>query len=167
MPVHGMGTGTSAPSLDDGSTLGSTQNEECRIDSISQSWSVLSGAGDLEKCRVAMAAAEDHLVNRDQKIIKLLEPPFHHATPSPGYIKGYVPGIRENGGQYTHAAVWMAMAFAALGDRKRTWELLDMMNPIRHGSNEKEISIYKVEPYVIAADVYGVAPHQGRGGWTW
>jgi len=153
--------------FDNGSPLGSSHNEECQIDSISQSWSVLSGAGEKTRSALAMQAVDKHLVDRDQNLIKLLEPPFSNSTSDPGYIKGYVPGVRENGGQYTHAAVWMVMAFAKLGDPKRTWELLKMVNPINHGKTEAEISVYKTEPYVTAADVYGVSPHNGRGGWTW
>jgi len=153
--------------FDDGSPLGSSQNDECRIDSISQSWSVLSGAGEKSRSAAAMSAVDQHLIDRNQNLVKLLEPPFNHSASDPGYIKGYVPGVRENGGQYTHAAIWMVMAFAALGDQKRTWELLKMINPINHGKTDTEISIYKAEPYVMAADVYGVSPHNGRGGWTW
>src|SRR5450756_783684 len=100
-------------------------------------------------------------------MIQLLDPPFDKSTLNPGYIKGYVPGVRENGGQYTHAAIWTVMAFAALGDSRRAWELFDMINPVNHASSETAIATYKVEPYVVAADVYAVAPHTGRGGWTW
>jgi cellobiose phosphorylase len=114
-----------------------------------------------------MAAVDKRLVDRNQNLVKLLEPPFNNSASDPGYIKGYVPGVRENGGQYTHAAIWMVMAFATLGDQKRTWDLLQMINPINHGKTDAEISIYKAEPYVVAADVYGVSPHNGRGGWTW
>jgi cyclic beta-1,2-glucan synthetase len=153
--------------FDDGSPLGSTGNSECRIDSIAQSWSVLSGAGDPERARMAMDAADQHLIHRNQAIIQLLDPPFDKSDMNPGYIKGYVPGVRENGGQYTHAAIWMAMAFAKLGDSKRAWELMTMINPINHGNSPESIATYKVEPYVAAADVYAVHPHMGRGGWTW
>ncbi len=153
--------------FDDGSPLGSASNSECRIDSIAQSWSVLSGAGDAERSRVAMESLDKLLVRRDHKLIQLLDPPFDKSDLDPGYIKGYVPGVRENGGQYTHAAIWTAMAFAALGDGGRAWELLAMINPINHGSSSEEIAIYKGEPYVAAADVYAVPPHIGRGGWTW
>jgi cyclic beta-1,2-glucan synthetase len=153
--------------FDDGSPLGSIVNPECRIDSIAQSWAVLSGAGDPEHSRIAMDAADQHLIHRDQAIIQLLEPPFDKSDLNPGYIKGYVPGVRENGGQYTHAAIWMAMAFAKLGDSKRAWELMTMINPVNHGSSPESIATYKVEPYVAAADVYAVSPHTGRGGWTW
>jgi len=153
--------------FDDGTPLGAAGNEECRIDSISQSWAVLSGGGDAKRVTTAMESAYKNLVHQDSRIIQLLEPPFDKSGLNPGYIKGYVPGVRENGGQYTHAAVWMIMAFAKLGDKKRVWELLDMINPINHGKTSEEISIYKVEPYVLAADVYARAPHTGRGGWTW
>ena len=153
--------------FDDGSPLGSASNPECRIDSIAQSWSVLSGAGSAEHSRAAMEAVDKLLVRREHRLIQLLDPPFDKSDLNPGYIKGYVPGVRENGGQYTHAAVWTAMAFAALGDSSRAWELLAMINPINHASSPEEIEIYKGEPYVVAADVYGVSPHIGRGGWTW
>jgi cellobiose phosphorylase len=153
--------------FDDGSPLGSAGNLECRIDSISQSWSVLSGAGDPERSRMAMEAVDKLLVRRDHNLIQLLDPPFDKSDLNPGYIKGYVPGVRENGGQYTHAAIWTAMAFAALGDGSRAWELLAMINPINHASSPEEIAIYKGEPYVAAADVYAAPPHIGRGGWTW
>jgi cyclic beta-1,2-glucan synthetase len=153
--------------FDDGSPLGSASNTECRIDSIAQSWSVLSGAGDAERSRMAMDAVEKHLVRRDHKLVQLLAPPFDKSNLDPGYIKGYVPGVRENGGQYTHGAIWAAMAFAALGDRRRAWELLTIINPVNHGRSIEEIETYKVEPYVVAADVYAVSPHSGRGGWTW
>jgi cellobiose phosphorylase len=153
--------------FDDGSPLGSAENPECRIDSIAQSWSVLSGAGDAERARMAMEAADQHLVHRDQVLIQLLDPPFDKSDLNPGYIKGYVPGVRENGGQYTHGAIWMAMAFAQLGDSRRAWELMTMINPVNHASAPESIETYKVEPYVVAADVYALSPHTGRGGWTW
>lgn len=153
--------------FDDGTPLGSAENEECKIDALAQSWSVLSGAGDEKRAMQAMVAADKHLVNRDKKIIQLLEPPFDKTELDPGYIKGYVPGVRENGGQYTHAAIWTVMAFAKLGNHERTAELLQMINPISHGSSEHGMKVYKAEPYVMAADVYGVHPHIGRGGWTW
>jgi cellobiose phosphorylase len=153
--------------FDDGTPLGSSVNEECKIDSIAQSWSVLSGAGDAERTQTAMESAYKNLVQKDAGIIQLLNPPFDKSELNPGYIKGYVPGIRENGGQYTHAAVWMIIAYAKLGDNKRVWELLSMINPINHGKTSTAIAIYKVEPYVLAADVYAGVPHAGRGGWTW
>jgi cellobiose phosphorylase len=153
--------------FDDGQPLGSISNPECKIDSIPQSWSVISGAGDRRRNIQAMAAVDERLVRRDSGIIQLFDPPFDKSPLNPGYIKGYVPGVRENGGQYTHAAVWMTMAFALMGDHARAWELFNMINPVRHGGTAKDIAVYKVEPYVVAADVYAVPPHTGRGGWTW
>jgi cellobiose phosphorylase len=153
--------------FDDGSLLGSATNTECRIDSIAQSWSVLSGAGDPLRMRQAMESVDALLVHRDQKLIQLLAPPFDKSKMEPGYIKGYVPGVRENGGQYTHAAIWAAMAFAALRDNQRLWDLLSIINPINHARSPEEADIYKVEPYVVASDVYALFPHVGRGGWTW
>jgi cellobiose phosphorylase len=153
--------------FDDGTPLGSASNPECQIDSIAQSWSVLSGAGDAERSAMAMEAVDKRLVRRDHELIQLLVPPFDRSNLNPGYIKGYVPGVRENGGQYTHAAIWTAMAFAELGDSRRAWELLAIINPMNHGRSTEEIETYKVEPYVVAADVYAVSPHIGRGGWTW
>jgi cellobiose phosphorylase len=153
--------------FDDGSPLGSAGNAECRIDSIAQSWSVLSGAGGAERSRAAMEALDRHLVRREDGLVKLLDPPFDKSASNPGYIKGYVPGVRENGGQYTHAAIWAAMAFAELGDSRRAWELFSMINPVNHAKSAAAVATYKVEPYVMAADVYAAAPHTGRGGWTW
>jgi cellobiose phosphorylase len=153
--------------FDDGTPLGSAGNAECAIDSIAQSWSVLSGAGDPKRSQLALEALDQHLVHRDTGIIQLLDPPFDKSSLNPGYIKGYVPGVRENGGQYTHAAIWAAMAFAASGNRQRAWELLTLINPVNHGLDAETVAIYKTEPYVVAADVYAVAPHTGRGGWSW
>lgn len=153
--------------FDDGTPLGSAGNPECQIDSIAQSWSVLSGAGAPERVRLAMDSLYQRLVRREDALIQLLDPPFDSSTLNPGYIRGYVPGVRENGGQYTHGAIWAAMAFARMGDSARAWELLGMINPVNHGKSAEAIATYKVEPYVIAADVYGVAPHTGRGGWSW
>ncbi len=153
--------------FDDGTPLGSAGNDECQIDAISQSWAVLSGAADPQRARTAMKSLERRLVQRDAAIVKLLDPPFDHSDLDPGYIRGYVPGVRENGGQYTHGAVWAAMAFAALGDGARAWEVFDLINPIGHARNPEAVATYRVEPYVVAADVYAVAPHVGRGGWTW
>ncbi len=153
--------------FDDGTPLGSHTNTECRIDSIAQSWSVLSGAAPVERQQLAMTALDAHLVRRDAGLVQLLDPPFDKSPLDPGYIKGYVPGVRENGGQYTHAAIWATMAFAQLGDSARAWELLRMINPVNHGSDPARVDIYKVEPYVVSADVYAVAPHIGRGGWSW
>ncbi|MBD9481519.1 cyclic beta 1-2 glucan synthetase [Pseudomonas sp. PDM14] len=152
--------------FDDGTPLGSAANEECRIDSIAQSWSVLSNAAGDDRRRTAMDSLERHLLRRDVGLVQLLDPPFDKGALDPGYIKGYVPGVRENGGQYTHAAIWAGMAFAALGDSVRAWELLRLINPVSHG-DDAAIAVYKAEPYVVAADVYGVAPHEGRGGWSW
>ncbi|OEZ60065.1 N,N'-diacetylchitobiose phosphorylase [Duganella sp. HH105] len=153
--------------FDDGTPLGSHTNEECQIDSISQSWGVLSGAADPVRVRGAMEQVNQRLVRRDSGIIQLLDPPFDKAGPNPGYIRGYVPGVRENGGQYTHAAIWTAMAFARLGETERAWELARMINPVQHGGTPEGMARYKVEPYVVTADVYAVAPHVGRGGWSW
>lgn len=157
--------------FDDGTPLGSASNVECRIDSISQSWSVLSGAGEeagnLARSRLAMQSVNNHLVRGDDALVQLLDPPFDSANLDPGYIRGYVPGVRENGGQYTHAAIWAAMAFAALGERERAWELMNMINPVNHALSAKGVATYKVEPYVVTADVYAVTPHTGRGGWSW
>ncbi len=153
--------------FDDGTPLGSAKNTECRIDSISQSWSVLSGAGDAQRARMAMEALDRRLVRREHALVQLLDPPFDTSNLNPGYIKGYVPGVRENGGQYTHAAIWAAMAFAALGDNPRAWELFEMINPLNHASGPEGMATYKVEPYVVAADVYALSPHTGRGGWSW
>ncbi|MGI8907909.1 MAG: GH36-type glycosyl hydrolase domain-containing protein [Candidatus Sumerlaeaceae bacterium] len=153
--------------FDNGDPLGSASNQECRIDSISQSWSVLSGAGDPDRRESAMKSLSEHLVRDNDAIVLLLEPPFDTSPQEPGYIKGYVPGVRENGGQYTHAAIWAAMAFATMGNTGRAWELMALINPVMHGSTPESISTYRVEPYVVAADVYGRPPHTGRGGWTW
>ncbi|MBU2642214.1 MAG: cyclic beta 1-2 glucan synthetase, partial [Gammaproteobacteria bacterium] len=153
--------------FDDGTPLGSSSNDECQIDSISQSWAVISKGGDPERARQAMAAVDQRLVRRDKQIIQLLDPPFDTSDLEPGYIKGYIPGVRENGGQYTHAAIWTTMAFAMMGDTERAWEFFAMLNPVNHGSTAESIERYKVEPYVMCADIYGVSPHTGRGGWTW
>ncbi|HEY0332419.1 MAG TPA: glucoamylase family protein [Stenotrophomonas sp.] len=153
--------------FDNGTPLGSAQSEECRIDSISQSWSVLSGVAAPARAEQALDALYTHLVRRDAGLIQLLDPPFDLTSEDPGYIRGYVPGVRENGGQYTHAAVWAAMAFAQQGDAARAWELAGMINPINHSLDQDAVQTYRVEPYVLAADVYAVAPHVGRGGWTW
>jgi cellobiose phosphorylase len=153
--------------FDDGSPLGSAKNPECRIDSIAQSWAVLSGAGDAERSHLAMEALNKRLIHRDIGIVQLLEPPFDKSNLNPGYIKGYVPGVRENGGQYTHGAIWAAMAFATLGDNRRAWEIMTMINPVNHARSSEAVATYKVEPYVVAADIYALAPHIGRGGWTW
>jgi cellobiose phosphorylase len=153
--------------FDDGSPLGSAGNAECQIDSIAQSWSVLSGVASPERARQAMDAMHARLVRPEQRLVKLLDPPFDQKGPNPGYIAGYVPGVRENGGQYTHGAIWAAMAFAALGDRERAWSVMETINPVRHVATPEGMDRYKAEPYVVAADVYSVPPHSGRGGWSW
>ncbi len=153
--------------FDDGTPLGSATNTECRIDSIAQSWGVLSGAAEPARGARAMAAVEKYLVRRGDDLILLFTPPFDQASPDPGYIKGYLPGVRENGGQYTHAAIWSVLAFAALGDGDKAGELFALLNPINHASSRTGVYRYKVEPYVVAADIYAQPPHVGRGGWTW
>ena len=153
--------------FDDGQPLGSSVNPECQIDSVAQSWAVLSGAGEPVRSRLAMEAFNKHLVHREHGLIQLLNPPFDKSDMNPGYIKGYVPGVRENGGQYTHAAIWAAMAYAKLGDSFHAWELLNIINPLNHAGSPEDTAIYKVEPYVVAADVYALSPHIGHGGWTW
>ncbi|MDD5259858.1 MAG: glucoamylase family protein [bacterium] len=153
--------------FDNGQVLGSAANSECRIDSLPQSWAVISGATGKERAKMAMDQVDQLLVNRKDSLIKLFDPPFDTGTSNPGYIKGYVPGVRENGGQYTHAAIWTVLAFAILKDSKRAWELLAMINPILHSATADACDIYKVEPFVMAADVYAGKGHAGRGGWTW
>ena len=152
---------------DDGTPLGSATNSECRIDSIAQSWGIISAAAEPARGARAMAAVDQHLIRRPDGLVLLLTPPFDHTSHDPGYIKGYVPGIRENGGQYTHAAVWALIAFAAMGDGDKASELFRMLNPINHSNSRAGAQRYKVEPYVVAGDVYAEAPHVGRGGWTW
>jgi cellobiose phosphorylase len=153
--------------FDNGEPLGSRINRECQIDSLPQSWSVISRAGDPQRARQAMRAVDARLIRRDVGLIQLFDPPFNHSALNPGYIKGYFPGVRENGGQYTHGAIWATMAFALMGDTDRAWDLFALLNPIHHSVTSSQIATYQVEPYVMAADVYGVAPHIGRGGWTW
>jgi len=153
--------------FDNGEPLGSHLNDECQIDCLPQTWSVISRAGDPERSRQAMQSLNERLVRREAKLIQLLDPPFDRSQLNPGYIKGYVPGVRENGGQYTHAAVWTVLAAALEGNNELAWELFALLNPINHGTTASDIATYKVEPYVIAADVYWVPPHTGRGGWTW
>jgi cyclic beta-1,2-glucan synthetase len=153
--------------FDDGTPLGSAASEECRIDSIAQSWAVISGAGDIERAAHAMAAVEQNLIHVKDKLAVLFTPPFDKTSLEPGYVKGYPPGIRENGGQYTHAAMWTVMAFAALGEGDKAVQLLSLLNPINHTRTRGDVHRYKVEPYVTAADVYSAPVHVGRGGWTW
>lgn len=153
--------------FDNGTPLGSIENEECTIDSLSQSWSVLSGAGKEDRVKEAMAAVERNLIKKDKGIIALLTPAFDKSTLQPGYIKGYLPGVRENGGQYTHAAIWVVLAFSKLKMEDKAWSLFNMINPINHTKSYFNCQNYKVEPYVMTADIYDVEPHIGRGGWSW
>ena len=152
---------------DDGAPLGSNQNQECQIDAIAQSWAVLSGAGDPQRSRQAMQSVLDRLVRPQDRLALLFTPPFDRTPHDPGYIKGYLPGIRENGGQYTHAATWTAWAFADLGDGKQAGALFDLLNPINQADTPEKADIYRVEPYVICADIYSQSPYVRRGGWTW
>jgi cyclic beta-1,2-glucan synthetase len=152
---------------DDGAPLGSASSTEAKIDSVAQSWSVISGAGDPHRARIAMDSVYRHLVREDEKLIMLLEPPFDATPEDPGYIRGYLPGVRENGAQYTHAALWVVQAAAMLGDRDRAFELYQMINPVTHAMEPEQVHKYRVEPYVVAADVYTAEGHLGRGGWTW
>ena len=153
--------------FDDGTPLGSAQNDECQIDALPQAWSVISGMANAARAESAMDAVQKRLVRIDDKLIQLFDPPFDKGTLQPGYIKGYVPGIRENGGQYTHAATWVALATALQGRGDRALELWNLINPVNHAITADEVQRYKVEPYVVCADVYGAPPHTGRGGWTW
>ena len=153
--------------FDDGTALGSRENDECKIDSLPQSWSVISGAAKKSRALEAMNAVDRYLLNEEKGIILLLAPPFNNSKLAPGYIKGYVPGVRENGGQYTHAATWVILAWTLLGDGNKAWKYYNMINPINHSSNEISANNYKVEPYVMAADIYLREPHGGRGGWSW
>ncbi len=153
--------------FDDGTPLGSKQNDECQIDSLSQSWSVISGFGDVERTRKAMNSVDERLIKSDEKLALLLTPPFDKTALDPGYIKGYPPGIRENGGQYTHAAAWTIIAFAMLGNGDKAHEIFAMINPINHTKTAEDVKTYRTEPYAIAADIYSNPQHVGRGGWTW
>ncbi len=152
---------------DDGTPLGSRQDIECQIDAIAQSWAVISGAGDPDRSRQAMQSALDHLVKPQDRLSLLFTPPFDKTTQDPGYIKGYLPGTRENGGQYTHAAIWTAWAFARLGEGKQATALFELLNPIFQSDSPEKAAVYRVEPYVICADIYSQAPYVRRGGWTW
>ena len=153
--------------FDDGTPLGSVQNEECKLDSLTQSWAVLSGAAQPRRAERAMNAVRAHLVRRDAQIVLLLTPPFDRMAHDPGYIKGYLPGVRENGGQYTHAALWAVIALARLGMGDEAMELFHMINPINHMRTPEDTERYRAEPYAVAADVYAHPMHIGRGGWTW
>jgi cellobiose phosphorylase len=153
--------------FDDGTPLGSARNAECRIDAISQSWATLSKVGAADRVAKALDALDEQLVDETSGLIRLLTPPFDVSEPDPGYIRGYLPGVRENGGQYTHAAIWTVMAFIDAGRTDRAWQLFDLINPVRHGMSASTIDTYRVEPYVAVADVLSIDPHQGRGGWSW
>jgi cellobiose phosphorylase len=153
--------------FDDGTPLGSARNDECQIDALPQAWSVISGAADPGRSAKAMAAVDERLVDLKGKLIRLFTPPFDAGKLQPGYIKGYVPGIRENGGQYTHGVTWVILATALQGRCDRAVELWNLLNPVNHARTPADVEHYKVEPYVICADVYGAPPHTGRGGWTW
>jgi cyclic beta-1,2-glucan synthetase len=153
--------------FDDGTALGSSANDECQIDSLSQSWSVIVGTGDSERAKKALRSVDARLVDSSARIIKLLSPPFFEGSAEPGFIKGYLRGIRENGGQYTHAATWVVIAHAMLGHGSRAFELFQMLNPITHSMGTEGANRYQGEPYVLCGDVYGVAPHEGRAGWSW
>ncbi len=152
---------------DDGTWLGSKDSDECKIDSIAQTWAVISGAADPARAAQAMASVRRHLVDRAPRLVKLFTPPFEHTTHDPGYIRSYPPGLRENGGQYSHAAMWTILATARLGDGGAAVDLFDLLNPINHALTAETVAHYRVEPYVVAADIYSVPPHAGRGGWTW
>jgi cyclic beta-1,2-glucan synthetase len=153
--------------FDDGTPLGTAQGDECRIDSLSQSWAVISKMADPARARQAMQAVESHLVKPEPEIIELFTPPFDKTPLDPGYIKGYLPGVRENGGQYTHAASWVVIASALLGERTKAFEFFSYLNPVHHSKDPSSMNRYKIEPYVLAGDVYSQAPHVGRGGWSW
>jgi cyclic beta-1,2-glucan synthetase len=153
--------------FDDGTTLGSAKNTDCQIDSIAQTWGLISGAADRERARQAMMSVQDRLVRHSEGLILLLDPPFELGPCDPGYIKGYLPGIRENGAQYTHAAAWVVQAMTLLGHGRLAHGLFTILNPICHSQSQEQVTRYKVEPYVVASDVYSQRPHVGRGGWTW
>jgi cyclic beta-1,2-glucan synthetase len=153
--------------FDDGTPLGSANRAECRIDAIAQNWAVLSGAADPQRARQAMDEVEGQLIMRPEGVARLFTPPFDVSEPDPGYIRAYPPGVRENGGQYTHGATWSIFAYAALDRQDRAGSLFWLVNPVNHARTREQAQVYKVEPYVVAADVYSVPPHVGRGGWTW
>jgi cellobiose phosphorylase len=153
--------------FDDGRPLGSAKNSHCQIDLLPQAWAVISGAADPNRAQQALEVSLERLVDSRENMIRLFDPPFDGTDMDPGYIRGYIPGVRENGGQYTHAAVWAVMAVAKLGNAKEAWRLFSMLNPIHHADSPERATKYKVEPYVLAADVYSAKGHKGRGGWTW
>lgn len=152
---------------DDGTPLGSHRSEECKIDSLPQSWSILTQGSQNDRGKRAMESVEEHLASEDARLIRLFTPPFDKTQKDPGYIKGYPPGIRENGGQYTHAAIWAVWALTKLGQGDRAFKLFSYLNPVTHSLDIKNANTYKVEPYVVAADIYSTPPHVGQGGWTW
>ncbi|MBZ9628038.1 hypothetical protein LB450_07985 [Psychroflexus sp. CAK1W] len=152
---------------DDGTPLGSKENTECKIDAISQAWSIFSEVASEDRSKQVLKTVEKHLISEDDQLIRLLTPPFDKTDKDPGYIKGYISGVRENGGQYTHAALWTVKAFAEMGYGEKAVRYLNMINPINHALNQKSANKYMVEPFVVAADVYGEAPLTGKGGWTW
>jgi cyclic beta-1,2-glucan synthetase len=152
---------------DNGVVMGSRESDECKIDALAQAWSVISGAAPIERADKALDAMEEHLVSDADRLVRLLTPPFADTPQDPGYIKGYVAGVRENGGQYTHAACWAVRALAEAGRNERAAKVLEMLSPVTHSSTPEDVARYQVEPYVIAADIYGAEPHVGRGGWTW
>jgi cellobiose phosphorylase len=153
--------------FDDGTPLGSSENEEAKIDSLAQSWSIISGAADPKRAEQAMNSVREHLVRKDDKLVLLFTPPFDKTPHDPGYIKGYPPGVRENGGQYTHGSLWVPLALARFGHGDAAVEILRMMNPVDHARTPEEAHRYKTEPYVAAADIYALDGRMGRGGWTW
>jgi cellobiose phosphorylase len=152
---------------DDGSPLGSKENDECRIDSLAQSWAVISGAAPKERYEQAMMSADNHLVDRDGKLIKLLTPPFNKCAKNPGYIKGYPPGVRENGGQYTHASAWFIIATSMMGRGQEAFTLFDLINPVNHTTDQRGVDTYQAEPFVMCGDVYSEGSLRGRAGWSW
>jgi cyclic beta-1,2-glucan synthetase len=152
---------------DDGSPLGSRESDEARIDALVQAWSILSGTAPPDRAEQALRSLEEHLLSEEEGILRLLAPPFDKTPRDPGYIRGYLPGVRENGGQYTHAALWVVRAFAELGRNDRVARLLEMMSPVTHAATAERAERYGLEPYVVAADIYGAPPHVGRGGWSW
>jgi cellobiose phosphorylase len=153
--------------FDNGSPVGSRENSEAKIDSLPQTWALLSGAGDATRSTQAMQSVERHLVDHERNMVLLFSPPFDKSSPHPGYIMGYPPGVRENGGQYTHAAVWVALAYARLGEGDKATKILEMLNPVEHTRTPQEVAKYQGEPYVVAGDVYSLQGHEGRCGWTW
>lgn len=165
--MDGMDYGIEEHILTTGEVIGSIESPECKIDSISQSWSIISDAGDNDKKYISLNSLENHLIDKQQGIIKLLTPAFSKSELEPGYIKKYPEGIRENGGQYTHAAIWAIIAFAKLGFGDKAIEFYEMISPINHSDTQEKSNIYKIEPYVISADIYSNPDMQGRGGWSW